>query len=67
MFKKVHLRLTLLFTLFSTLILLVMSFLYLYINYRTLDNNSYITYKMKDFVDIWAFCDIVDCDIIFSY
>ena len=44
MFKKVHLRLTLLFTLFSTLILLVMSFLYLYINYRTLDNNSYITF-----------------------
>lgn len=41
MFKKVHLRLTMLFTLFGMLILITMSAFYLYINYRGLDENSY--------------------------
>ena len=44
MFKKVHRRLTLLFTTVSTLILIVMSGLYLYINYRSIDNDSLATF-----------------------
>lgn len=55
MFKKLHLRLTMLFTLFATLILISMSAFYLYINYRGLDENSFESFGTDMSAFITAF------------
>ena len=60
MVRKVHLRLTLLFTLFSTLILIVMSGLYLYMNYRSLDKNSEVNFRN----DVYAFENFFDSSTV---
>ena len=60
MFRKVHMRLTLLFTLFAALILVVMSGLYLYINYRSLDKNSAASFRN----DVYAFENSFDGNVV---
>ena len=45
MFKKVHLRLTLLFTIVTTLILTIMSVFYLYTSHRSLYKNALISFQ----------------------
>ena len=45
MFRKVHLRLTILFTTVCALILLIMSVLYNYLNYRNIRTNAYNSFQ----------------------
>ena len=45
MFKKVHLRLTLLFTIVTTMILTIMSIFYLYTNHRSLYKNALLSFQ----------------------
>lgn len=45
MFKKVHLRLTLLFTIVTTLILTIMSVFYLYTSHRSLNKNALLSFQ----------------------
>ncbi len=45
MFKKVHLRLTLLFTIVTTLILTIMSVFYLYTSHRSLYKNALLSFQ----------------------
>lgn len=45
MFQKVHLRLTLLFTVVSTLILSVMSAFYIYFSYQSLHKNAMLSFQ----------------------
>lgn len=45
MFKKVHLRLAMLFTIVSTFILTIMSVFYLYFNYQSLHKNALLSFQ----------------------
>ena len=45
MYKKVHFRLSMLFTAVSTLILAVMSGIYLYMNYKSLTENALLGFR----------------------
>lgn len=45
MFRKVHLRLTLIFTLVGTLIIVIMSAFYLCFNYQSLHKNAMLSFK----------------------
>lgn len=45
MFKKVHLRLTLLFTIVTTLILVIMSVFYLYTSHKSLYKNALLSFQ----------------------
>lgn len=52
MFRKVHFRLTLLFTFVSSILLLIMSCLYLYISYSSVKSNAFVSFQsdMNTFV-----------------
>ena len=45
MFRKVHLRLTLLFTIVTTMILTIMSIFYLYTSYKSLYKNALLSFQ----------------------
>ena len=53
MFRKVNIRLTLLFTAVCTVILLIMSFCYVLINYKSIYDNSFIRFNN----DVNSFCN----------
>lgn len=63
MFKKIHVHLTLLFTVISTLILTVMSVVYLYFNYKSVHNNAMLSFKS----DINTFADTFSNNNAISY
>lgn len=52
MFRKVHFRLTILFTTVSSLLLIIMSILYLYLSYHSVITNSFVSFQsdMNTFV-----------------
>lgn len=63
MFKKVHFRLTLLFTIVTTLILTIMSVFYLYTSHQSLYKNALISFQS----DINTFTMSLENDSVISY
>ena len=62
MFRKVHIRLTMLFTGVCTLVVAVMSLLYLYLSWNNIQKNSFISFK----TDIANFSSTLSKDHVIS-